>query len=267
MRKIFVLLLVTLLSLTMVACKDKQIDDSRFNVIFYVGANASYVDTYFDVKENTKIDEPEEPSRTGYFFSGWFKNIERTEAWSFDQDVVTESLVLYAKWSPANWQISFVLNEELGEIYVNPDNIPTEFDLNTNVYLPLVKRPGGSFRGWILVPTTEYTLDMTIYRYTSELPITSYTEFILYPVFTNNKYMITFSPKMDGVPVPAPKTGVEYGSVITWVPAIEDTATHTFVGWFTKNGANTGDWGYQVENGDLWSVAANALLYGRWEPK
>lgn len=267
MRKILAILILSLFSLTMVACRDTQIEDNRFNVVFYVGPGSSYIDSYFDVSVNTTIDEPEEPTRDGFFFNGWFKDIARTESWDFNTDTITASLVLYAKWTPAIWEISFVLNEELGEVFVNPDSIISEFSLSKNVFLPLASRPGGSFKGWILVPTVDYTLDMTIYRYTNELPILDYSEFVLYPVFTNNKYMITFNPRMEGVPIPAPKTGVEYGSVINWVPVIQDTATHTFVGWFTKNGTNTGDWGYQVSNGDLWAVPANALLHGRWEPK
>jgi len=79
--------------------------------------------------------------------------------------------------------------------------------------------------------------------------------------------MITFNPLMTDVAKPAPKTGVTYGSIVTWTPVISDTATHTFVGWFTKNGTVSGDWGYQVINGDYWIVPSNALLYGKWQSK
>ena len=108
---------------------------------------------------------------------------------------------------------------------------------------------------------------MTVYRYAHDLPLSTTFDFVLYPVFNNNKYLITFNPRMAGVSTPAPKTGVEYGSIVSWIPVINDTATHTFVGWYTKNGGSSGDWGVKVENGDLWAIAANALLYGRWEEK
>lgn len=267
MRKILIVFVLVFMSISLIACSDRQISDTKFNVVFYVGRNASYVDTYFDVTINTKITAPEEPTKTGFLFMGWYKDISFNEAWDFDTDVVNSSIALYAKWSPAIWQISFAINDLLAEEYVDSSNVITEFDADDHIYLPLVRRPGGSFKGWILVPSDQYTLDMTIYRYTSELPITEYTEFVLYPVFTNNKYMITFTPRMTGIPTPAPKTGVEYGSIVTWVPVIEDTATHTFIGWFTKNGSVSGDWGVQIINGQYWTIPSNALLYGRWQEK
>ena len=39
------------------------------------------------------------PTRTGYIFSGWYKNAELTEAWDFDTDLVWSDMTLYAGWS------------------------------------------------------------------------------------------------------------------------------------------------------------------------
>lgn len=36
--------------------------------------------------------------RTGYRFAGWYKDEGLTEAWSFESDVVTEDITLYARW-------------------------------------------------------------------------------------------------------------------------------------------------------------------------
>lgn len=53
------------------------------------------------VSYNNKIAKPADPTRTGYTFGGWHKEAECTNAWSFDTDVVTESITLYAKWTEA----------------------------------------------------------------------------------------------------------------------------------------------------------------------
>ena len=46
--------------------------------------------------------EPTDPTRSGYTFTGWYKDIALTQAFSFVGDAVTEDLSLYAKWTPVS---------------------------------------------------------------------------------------------------------------------------------------------------------------------
>ncbi len=41
------------------------------------------------------------PTATGYTFGGWYKEAGCTNAWDFANDVVTEDIILYAKWNAA----------------------------------------------------------------------------------------------------------------------------------------------------------------------
>lgn len=50
-------------------------------------------------KYGGKLERPENPVREGYYFAGWYKDIEYKEKWNFDTDIVDENTVLYAKWS------------------------------------------------------------------------------------------------------------------------------------------------------------------------
>lgn len=52
------------------------------------------------VKENSKLTKPTDPQKNNYEFDGWFKTKEgdAESEWIFSSDVVTEDLVLYAKW-------------------------------------------------------------------------------------------------------------------------------------------------------------------------
>lgn len=45
-----------------------------------------------------KITKPEDPIREGYHLSGWYKNLDRTELWDFDNNTVTGNMTLYAGW-------------------------------------------------------------------------------------------------------------------------------------------------------------------------
>ncbi len=51
-----------------------------------------------NVKENSKITKPANPTRKGYKFVGWYKTSSYTKTWNFATDKVTKNTTLYAKW-------------------------------------------------------------------------------------------------------------------------------------------------------------------------
>lgn len=46
-----------------------------------------------------KVTRPEDPTRDGYTFEAWYKNLDRTEQWDFDNDTVSSNMTLYAGWT------------------------------------------------------------------------------------------------------------------------------------------------------------------------
>ena len=50
--------------------------------------------------EGGLLTPPNNPSRDGYFFAGWYKDKACTKPWNFDTDKVTGSCTLFAKWEP-----------------------------------------------------------------------------------------------------------------------------------------------------------------------
>ena len=50
--------------------------------------------------KNGTITPPNNPSRDGYYFAGWYKDKACTKPWNFDTDKVTGNCTLYAKWEP-----------------------------------------------------------------------------------------------------------------------------------------------------------------------
>ena len=49
-----------------------------------------------------KINQPENPTRDGYKFNGWYSDIYLKNEWDFDKDVVTDNMTLYASWQKGN---------------------------------------------------------------------------------------------------------------------------------------------------------------------
>lgn len=48
-----------------------------------------------------KIERPNDPTREGYVFDAWYKDLDRTEPWDFDNDTVSGNLTLFAGWTAA----------------------------------------------------------------------------------------------------------------------------------------------------------------------
>ena len=95
----------------LISCSDRKSQDDSIRVLFYTGSNASNVEPYNNLEANSKIAEPTEPSRSGFRFDGWFKDLSYNEAWDFEVDTVGDaSVVLYAKWGPGFFSIEYVLN-------------------------------------------------------------------------------------------------------------------------------------------------------------
>ncbi len=52
------------------------------------------------VDYDTKVSMPAAPTREGYTFGGWYKDEACTVEFDFENDVITEDIMLYAKWNP-----------------------------------------------------------------------------------------------------------------------------------------------------------------------
>ena len=66
--------------------------------VCYISNGGSFVDAVTNIPYNTKLQQPESPTKAGYRFAGWYKDEALTQQWRFGRDVVTEDIELYAKW-------------------------------------------------------------------------------------------------------------------------------------------------------------------------
>lgn len=61
--------------------------------------NGAGEDIVLQADENGHVTRPEDPVRAGYVFGGWYTDEACTEAFEFENAVVTEDMTLYAKWT------------------------------------------------------------------------------------------------------------------------------------------------------------------------
>ena len=60
--------------------------------------NADGTTSVIGIPYGDKLDEPDDPVRSGYYFRGWYKDEKLTEKWDFENDIVTGDVKLYPKW-------------------------------------------------------------------------------------------------------------------------------------------------------------------------
>lgn len=70
---------------------------TKYKVTF--NANNGVSPKTINVEKGSKLSKPDTPSpRTGYKFTGWYKDSKCTQVWDFSKDKVTANTVLYAGW-------------------------------------------------------------------------------------------------------------------------------------------------------------------------
>jgi uncharacterized repeat protein (TIGR02543 family) len=254
------------------SCTGISSSKAEYNVYFFTAnTGATQLDTYFDANVGETILRPEDPSRPGFVFAGWFIDYAKTLPWDFETDLMPErSLVLYAKFDVTVRNIVYNLNGGT----ISALDYPTTFSPGQSFVLPRARKTGYSFRGWFLYdqvlenfPNNEGTRpgDVGI----NSLPSTVIEDFIIYAHWSAIKAVVTFRANHPlGTSVisnPGSRT-VTYGTVIQYgVNFPEDLGTvsdYVFIGWNSRaNG--TGDW---YADGEVFTRTLAITLFGQWQP-
>lgn len=100
------------------------------------------------VKTDATITKPSNPTRTGYTFGGWYTDLNCTKAWNFN-DVVSDAMTLYAKWTAKPYDVTLNLNYDGA---AEPTKITVTYD-GTYSALTTPERAGYDFLGWFTAKT------------------------------------------------------------------------------------------------------------------
>lgn len=161
------------------------------------------------------IEAPEEPTKFGYEFAGWFTDSEFRMMYDFDS-LITGDLTLYAKWDLAEFTLTF---DTMGGSMVEPD---TALYLETFTAPEPPTRTGYDFAGWYA--DSEFT---TPFDFTAEVS----ADATAYAMWTPQQYMITFVE--NGGPNVTDVMGT-FGEPIE-APPLQTWPGYVFDGWYTDS--------------------------------
>ncbi len=116
------------------------------------------------VNYGATVRKPDDPTKPGYKFVGWYKESECTNAWDFNNDTVEGDITLYAKWAENIYTVTF--DTQGG----SPDSWTTQVKEGETVAKPASDptRTGYTFTDWYANGnpydfTKAVTSDLTIY--------------------------------------------------------------------------------------------------------
>lgn len=77
---------------------DGDEDDTHKIAITFQASGGTAVGTQY-VNAGEKVTKPEDPTRTGYDFEGWYSDAELSQRWDFENGTVSADMTLYANWT------------------------------------------------------------------------------------------------------------------------------------------------------------------------
>lgn len=139
-----VLLVLVILSVAMVGCdvfggQSSQPETPVYNVYFNPNGGSNV--NAQTLNEGMLVAEPEQLTRDGYVFVGWYKDAEFKTPWNFATDKVYENITLHAKWmQPVTVQVN---DADAGSVSTRTSSGQSDV-----VYLDAKTNKGYTFLGW-----------------------------------------------------------------------------------------------------------------------
>ena len=220
------------------------------------GSDVSAINTTY----GSKITKPSNPSKSStsaatFTFVGWYKDTTLNQAFDFDNDTITESITLYAKWdaTPVEYTVTFNSN---GGSNVLPQSIEygNKLEKPQNPTKEGTETVGYAFAGWY-----KDSLLTEAFDFDNDTITTTTTLYAKWD--TLNKYTVTFDSK-GGSDVTSQV--VLEGSLIdkptdpTKEPSGDEY--YDFAGWYEDELYNNP---FDFEND---TIGESITLYAKWTP-
>ncbi len=186
------------------------------------------------------LTAPENPTKTGYSFAGWFTDESLTDKYEFSEDTMmgTSNITLYASWTKNTYNITLHYNNE-------SENSTVSFLYDEEINIDEPERVGYNFAGWFTDEnlTEQFTL--------TTMPAENLNLYASWQIQTFN---VIFNSNGGTNYV---VNTVEYGSTVS-EPATPEKIGSSFLGWYTDNGTFLNEYDFNTQ------IVSNLTLYAKW---
>ncbi|MBQ0125922.1 MAG: InlB B-repeat-containing protein, partial [Clostridiales bacterium] len=186
-------------------------------VIFDLNGHGTSAPATKETAPGGKITEPQTPTDTDYAFGGWYKDKGCTDAWHFDTDTVSASVILYAKWEIKTYKI--VWKNYDGTVLFSDEAVPAgtlpRYNGSTPIK-PSTAEKEYTFTGW----DTEPSLASKNAEYTA--------------VFSDTTRSYTVVFECGGKGTKPSDQSVKVGELISDPGALTETG-YVFGGWYSDS--------------------------------
>ena len=170
------------------------------------------------------VPEPNDPTKAGYNFVGWYKDAELTNAWNFASDTVPAgNIALYAKWVENTYAVAYHGNGSTG------GSVPTDATSYHNGDTVTVRSNTGSLvrTGYTFADWNTATNGSGTNRNGGDTFVIGSSDITLFAQWTINQYTISFDPAGGTEVDPITQ---DYATAVT-APAEPTKEGCTFAGW------------------------------------
>ena len=225
---------------------NKKAEIPKYTVKFDSNGGSNVSDIV-DVKENSTISKPKDPTREGFVFEGWYKDEDLKTPWDFKTDKITSNITLYAKWIEIpKYIVKFDSN--------GGSNVSDIVDVKENSTISKPEDPikeGFMFEGWYKDSSYTNVWDFETDKVTSN--ITLYAKWREIP-----KYTVKFDS--NGGSNVSDIVDVKENSTIS-KPKDPTREGFVFEGWYKDEDLKT-PWDFTIDK-----VTSNITLYAKWNLK
>lgn len=182
-------------------------------------------------------------NRTGYDFIGWYTDKTKGKQVEYSDIVqIAEDHTLYARWSPAEYEIGFDSNGGASHGIISRP-------YNSNYgSLPTPTRRGYKFIGW-------YTAKSGGSKVTSSTKMNTAKYHVLYAHW-EKAYVVTFNP--NGGAIKNDYKTVSKGEAYGTLP-LPTKSKYAFKGWYTKKSGGT-----KITKNTKVALTKNQTVYAQW---
>ncbi len=192
------------------------------------------------IASNGTATAPADPTRTGYTFDGWYTASSGGTLWDFASTPVTADTTLYARWTLADYTVTF--NSEGGSPVASQNVLYGDF-----ASAPAdPTRAGYNFEGWFPTASGGTEFDFATTAIVSDVTVHAQWSALDYTVTFDSQGGSAVSSAIvpNGDPVLAPTAPTLPG--------------FTFNGWFDAASGGTA-WDFLAD-----TVSADTTLYAQW---